>query len=87
MTTFSTPLIPSSVVHDPDGPEVQVHEVGDEVFMTFSEEFLQKTDWREGDQIIWDISSGEVTLTNPKADMRKELHQRVDELLDGGTEL
>lgn len=88
MSIFSTPLHPGKIDHDPHGPDVQVHEDDDEVFITFSDEFLNKSGWREDDEIIWELlPNGEVKISNPKADMRKAVRKKVDELLSGGAEL
>ena len=88
MNIYSTPLTPGPIEHDPNGPDVQVHEEGDEVFITFSDDFLEKSDWRVDDEIIWEIgSNGELAISNPKAEVRKALRQKVDELLSGGAEL
>ena len=87
MTTFSTPLGPGPIAHDPSGPDVQVHEVGDEVYLTFSDDFLEKSGWREDDVIVWDLHGDDIKLSNPKADARRALREKVEELLNGGPEL
>jgi hypothetical protein len=87
MSTFSTPLSPGPIEHDPSGSDVQVHEVGDEVYLTFSDSFLEKSGWQEGDVIVWDLDGDSVKIANPRADVRKALREKVEELLRGGPEL
>lgn len=47
---------PGDPKHDLEGDGAQVHECADgSLLITFSDEFLTKIDWREGDELQWII--------------------------------
>lgn len=85
MATFETRVddhLPD--LHDPAGPDVQVHEVGDEVVLTLGVDFLEESGWQAGDVIIWDLQGDDITLSNPKAEARRAFRETVKKVLDGG---
>lgn len=84
MPTFETRVDPHLLdLHDPNGPDLQVHEMEDETVLTLSDDLAASIDWRPGDTVVWEIEDGRVTVTNRTRDLR----QKVDDLLDGGPTL
>ena len=46
--------------------QVQIHEVGDEVFMTFSADIIEQLGWKAGDSLIWRVEGDRITLFHEK---------------------
>lgn len=63
--------------------QVQIHEIGDETFMTFSAELVEQLGWKAGDQLVWKFDGDKISLFHE----RELLKQKVNELLAGGPEL
>ena len=72
-------------LHDPAGPEIQTHEVGDELIITFSPGWTEKTGWQVGDTLVWSLNErdGMAVVVNKSAELRR----KVNELLAAGPEL
>lgn len=84
---MQTTIGPGPANHDPNGPDVQIHEIEDEVYITFSDEFVEEHCWQDGDELVWDLSPSGPRVSNPQAEVRRRLREKVNELLQGGPEL
>lgn len=69
-------------IHDPAGESVQVHEIGDEVYITLSDDFLQTTGWQVDDALIFDVVDGSVSITNPHAETRQKVRDAIKRQLE-----
>lgn len=79
--TISDDRLPGDPQHDPNGDQVQTHELeSGELLLTFSDAFIEQMDWRVGETLVWNINeeSGGLTLSSPQADARKALQDQAD---------
>ena len=79
--TISDQRQPGDPEHDPNGDQVQTHELeSGELLITFSDDFVQQMDWRVGEALVWNINeeTGGLTLTCPQADERRALQDQAD---------
>ena len=71
-------------LHDPAGDDVQTHEVGEELIVTFSPRWVDQTGWKAGDTLEWDLpEGGGMSIRNKSLELRK----KVDAMLAAGPEL
>jgi hypothetical protein len=72
--TVSNELQPGDPEHDPNGPDVQLHELASgELLVTFSDSFTEKVGWAVGDKVVWNIDeeTGQLSITCPAAEARR----------------
>ena len=75
MLEFKSQVEGALVPHNVDGPDVQMHQIGEEFFITLSETLVENIDWQRGDTIVWTVNedTGEVSVTNHTATLRRKL--------------
>lgn len=71
-------------LHDPSGPDIQTHEVDEELIITFSPNWVAQTGWQVGDVLEWDLQEGAGMVIRNKS---RDLREKVDALLEAGPEL
>ena len=69
-------------LHDPAGESVEVHEIGDEVFITLGDDFMKTTGWQEDDILVFDIVDGCVSIVNPQAETREKMRGAIQRELE-----
>jgi hypothetical protein len=77
MMTMHTTVGHGPATHDPAGDDVQVHEVGDDVYITLSDTFVEREGWQLGDELVWDATTDPPTVSNPQADVRRMVRDAV----------